>query len=236
MNLILKTRPALERPTKTKSKRIAANVHTDITWELGKFGVSSYGDAPSNDATAQQSYEELVNLVQSGNAQAEIAMVTRFAPGLKAMLSRKCAPDIAEDVFQETWRVAIEKVRNGDLRQPDRLPAFIHQIARNQVVMYYRKNSDTQEAPDDNDIIAPAPNPEQALETRRIQEYVRGLIEQLETPRDREILKRYYLREEDKEQICADLDLSSQHFNRVVYRAKMRMRAFFVKNSEANVK
>ncbi len=235
MSFTQETRPAPSRLTDTRSKRVVSSVRKNNNWEIGKYGVSSYGDAPSND-DARLSYEDLVGLVQSGNAQAEITMVNRFAPGLKSMLNRKCSPDIAEDVFQETWRVTIEKVRNGDLRQPDRLPAFIHQIARNQVVMYFRKNSDTQETPDDNDLIAPGPNPEQALEIQRVQEYVRGLIEQLETPRDREILKRYFIKEEDKELICADLNLSSQHFNRVVYRAKMRMKSYFVKNSQANVK
>ncbi|BFM08632.1 RNA polymerase sigma factor [Halioxenophilus aromaticivorans] len=198
--------------------------------------MSASGETSGHKEPNQLSYEELVNQIRSGNAQAELSMVTRFAPGLKTMLNRKCSPDIAEDVFQETWRVAIEKVRKGDLRQPDRLPAFIHQIARNQVVMYYRKNSDTQETPDDNDLVAPGPSPEQALETRRIQDHVRGMIEQLDTPRDREILKRYYVLEEDKEQICEDLNLSSQHFNRVIYRAKTRMRSFFVKDNTVNVK
>ena len=156
-------------------------------------------------------------------------MVQRFAQGLRVMLSRKCSPDVAEDVFQETWRVAIEKVRNGDLRQPDRLPAFIHQIARNQVVMYFRKNSDTQEPPEDKELACSNPNPEQIFETNRLQLYVRDLISQLDTPRDREILMRFYVHEEDKDDICRDLQLTSQHFNRVIYRAKMRMRAYLVK-------
>jgi len=178
------------------------------------------------------SYEELVSQIQAGDKRAEANMVKRFASGLKMMLSRKCSPDIAEDVFQETWRVTIEKVRNGDLRQPDRLPAFIHQIARNQVVMYFRKNSDTQEPPDDNDLVSPGPSPDQVYETNQLQDYVRELIDLLDTPRDREILMRFYVQEEDKEEICKDLDLTSQHFNRVIYRAKMRMKSYLEKKAD----
>lgn len=198
--------------------------------------MSEYGEGPAGDALSELPYEELVSQIKAGNAQAELSMVTRFAPGIRTMLGRKCAPDIAEDVFQETWRVTIEKVRNGDLRQPDRLPAFIHQIARNQVVMYFRKNSDTQESPDDNDLVAPGPSPDQAYETNQLQEYVRHLIDQLETPRDREILNRFYVNEEDKDIICEDLNLTSQHFNRVIYRAKMRMKSYCVKNNKSIVK
>ncbi|WP_317930331.1 sigma-70 family RNA polymerase sigma factor [Halioxenophilus sp. WMMB6] len=192
--------------------------------------MSVHGKGLDDTDLDRLSYEALVDQIQAGNAKAEMQMVNRFAHGLRVMLSRKCSPDVAEDVSQETWRVVIEKVRNGDLRQPDRLPAFIHQIARNQVVMYFRKHSDTQEQPDDNDLVSPGLNPEQTYEINQLQQYVRDLIEQLDTPRDREILMRFYVQEEEKEEICKDLDLSSQHFNRVIYRAKMRMRSYLVKN------
>lgn len=186
----------------------------------------------SDDGNNAMSYVALVEQIQSGNTRAETRMVERFASGLRAMLSRKCSPDVAEDVFQETWRVTIEKVRNGDLRQPDRLPAFIHQIARNQVVMYFRKNSDTLDSPDDRELASADPNPEQIFETNRLQQFVRDMINQLDTPRDREILMRFYVQEEDKDEICKDLQLTSQHFNRVIYRAKLRMRAYLVKESD----
>ncbi len=45
-----------------------------------------------------------------------------------------------------------------------------------------------------------------------------------ETDRDRQILYRFYIAEEDKERICADLDLSSLHFNRVLFRARQRFK------------
>ena len=189
-----------------------------------------YGKGVEQTDLQKLSYEELVSQIQQGSPKAELQMYHRFASGLKTMLNRKCSsPDIAEDVFQETWRVVLEKVRNGDLRQPDRLAAFVHQIARNQVVMYFRKHSDTQEAPDENDLVAAGPNPEQALETNRLQQFVREIIESLDAARDREVLMRFYVKEEDKDDICKDLQLTSQHFNRVIYRAKMRMKSYLVK-------
>ena len=42
--------------------------------------------------------------------------------------------------------------------------------------------------------------------------------------RDREILRRYYLSDDDKQRICQDLQLTSAHFDRVLFRAKQRMR------------
>jgi RNA polymerase sigma-70 factor (ECF subfamily) len=168
----------------------------------------------------------LVALIQQGHAQAESEMVKRFARGVQIMLARKCNPDVAEDVAQETWRVTIEKVRNGDLRQPDRLPAFIHQIARNQIIMYFRKYSEVQEMPGENDLESNLQSPEQNYEAQQLSDQVRELINRLDTPRDREILMRFYVNEEDKDVICSDLGLTSQHFNRVIYRAKTRIRTY----------
>lgn len=50
------------------------------------------------------------------------------------------------------------------------------------------------------------------------------VLDQLSIPRDRELLRRFYLQDEDKEAICSDLGLSAQHFDRVLYRARQRMR------------
>ena len=42
--------------------------------------------------------------------------------------------------------------------------------------------------------------------------------------RDREILRRFYVEEEDKDSICKDLKIDGTHFNRVLFRAKARFR------------
>ena len=50
------------------------------------------------------------------------------------------------------------------------------------------------------------------------------VVESLPTPRDREIVRRFYLDEEEKEAICRDLGLSPLHFDKVIFRARQRMR------------
>lgn len=200
-----------------------------IRQEQYRFGdrrVTADSNQLNSENVADIDNARLVALIQRGHTQAESEMVKRFARGVQMMLARKCNPDVAEDVAQETWRVTIEKVRNGDLRQPDRLPAFIHQIARNQIIMYFRKYSEVHEMPGENDLESNLPNPEQNYETQQLSDQVRELINRLDTPRDREILMRFYVNEEDKDIICDDLGLTSQHFNRVIYRAKTRIRTY----------
>jgi hypothetical protein len=50
------------------------------------------------------------------------------------------------------------------------------------------------------------------------------MVAELSSPRDREIVKRFYLDEEDKQTICDDLRLSSLQFNQVIARARQRMK------------
>ena len=53
---------------------------------------------------------------------------------------------------------------------------------------------------------------------------VRKLLDELPVQRDREILVKTYLQDEDKSEICEALGVDSAHYNRVLFRAKQRFR------------
>ena len=61
----------------------------------------------------------------------------------------------------------------------------------------------------------------------QIRRQVRRIVEELPTARDREIVKRFYLDEQEKEHICSDLGLAPLHFDKVIFRARQRMREQF---------
>ena len=63
-------------------------------------------------------------------------------------------------------------------------------------------------------------------------ELVRRVINDLGSDRDRQLLFRFYIAEEEKESICADLGLTSIHFNRVLHRARERYRELYEKAVE----
>jgi RNA polymerase sigma-70 factor (ECF subfamily) len=50
---------------------------------------------------------------------------------------------------------------------------------------------------------------------------------ELGSDRDRQLLFRFYVGEEDKDRLCRDLDLSSLHFNRVLFRARQRYKELY---------
>ena len=53
---------------------------------------------------------------------------------------------------------------------------------------------------------------------------LRALLAQLPRARDREILARFYLDGQNKDDVCRHLGIDAAHFRRVVFRARARFR------------
>jgi RNA polymerase sigma-70 factor (ECF subfamily) len=131
----------------------------------------------------------------------------------------------AEDLFQDTFRVGLEKLRQGELREPAKLPGFLAQIARNLAIEHYRKIARRKTDADSDavlDAVASAESPLGGLLARENAALVRQTLHELANERDRQILLRFYIAEEDKDRISADYGLSSLQFNRVLHRARQR--------------
>jgi RNA polymerase sigma-70 factor, ECF subfamily len=165
---------------------------------------------------------------KGGDAAAETELVRRYSRGLLYMLRRTAGdPALADDLHQETFRVVIERLRERGLEEPERLAGFLHRTAKNLFIGGYRKvvRRKTEGEVDGLEAVAdPAADPHQRAVREEESALVRRLIGELDTDRDRQILYRFYIAEEDKERICADLDLSSLHFNRVLFRARQRFK------------
>jgi RNA polymerase sigma-70 factor (ECF subfamily) len=175
--------------------------------------------------------EELVARIRSGDRRAEERLIEVYGRGIAILLDRHTngRPE-AEDLFQDTFRLVLEKLRNDELREPSRLPGFIAQIARSLAIEHYRKAARRKTEPD-SDALADVPasgfGPLSDLLVRERSDLVRRVIEELGTSRDREILLRFYIAEEDKDRISADFGLSSLQFNRVLHRARERYREIY---------
>lgn len=178
---------------------------------------------------------ELVRRIRDGDHQAEHAMVERYSRGVRfVLLGLTKDPHRADDLHQETFRRVVEKVRRGELKEPESLPAFIRQIARNLFIADYRKTAKGPaiDSVDDDVFVPPdpAPSPLAHLLHKERAGIVRKLLAELEPERDREILFRYFIAEHGKDEICADFDLSSLHFNRVLHRARQRLKDLLLRH------
>jgi RNA polymerase sigma-70 factor (ECF subfamily) len=177
---------------------------------------------------------QIVRRIQAGETQAEADLVARYGRGVRFLLLQLTGdPTRTDDLYQETFRLVLEKVRHGDLREPEKLPGFLRQLAKNLFLGEIRKA--TRRSTDDLDEIEPptdpAPSPLAHLLRAEDARLARELLRELEPARDREILFRFYLASEPKERICASLGLGSQQFNLILHRARQRFKALLERSA-----
>ena len=164
---------------------------------------------------------DLVRRIMAGDQLAEEELVQRYSRGVSIIIRRRVKnPADVEDLCQETFRIALEKIRRGEIREPEKLSGFISSLARNLAIGHLRRPSRHESLNEDE--IDPAPNQYDELLRQERAEIARQVISEMTSGWDRQILYRFYVAEEDKEKICADLGLTSLHFNRVLSRALKR--------------
>lgn len=184
-----------------------------------------------------ESPAELVERIRSGaDPEAEARLVERYARGVRLILDRHTRrPGEAEDLFQDTFLRAVAKLRGGELRDPSKLGPFLGSLARNLAIEYYRKVERRQtEADSETAESLPTVDDVQLGDLLRGEEanLVRRTLDDLSTDRDREVLFRFYIAEEDKDTIAADHGLTALQFNRVLHRARQRYKGHYLDRLE----
>jgi RNA polymerase sigma-70 factor (ECF subfamily) len=136
---------------------------------------------------------------------------------------------LAEDLCNEAFRVVLERLQRQPLEDPSKLASYLAQTARFLARSHYRTArrhrtfTGQQQAIDG--FRDPEADPSAAFQTEMRAKAVRRLLGEIQNVRDREVLVRLYLREDDKETICRELSITDDHFRRVVFRARERFRA-----------
>jgi len=184
-------------------------------------------DAPGVTAERKGMEAELVERVVALDPAEHLEAVYRDYPGLRALIMRRVRdPELAADILQDAAVTTLEKLRAGVIARPDGVGGYLYRVALNHLRNHRRKDrapvssaEALEELPDDDEEAQ-----WRAVGRDQWASVARRTLEELPTARDREILVRFYLHDEPKDDICASLRLSAQHFNRVVFRARNRFR------------
>ncbi len=140
-----------------------------------------------------------------------------------------------EDIVQDSFMIVISKLQQGAVKNPDTIRAFLRTTAINIGYEYLRKDKKYVSAVEQEslDIFEDAKSDVLSnLEWNDGIQYVKQIMAELPTDRDRDILTQFYFKDEDKAKICQDLELSSAHFDRVLYRAKQRLKQLISKHDD----
>jgi RNA polymerase sigma-70 factor (ECF subfamily) len=171
-------------------------------------------------------------------ARCESEMVERYSRGLRYLLARQIGDhERARDLLQETFCIAIEKLREKQIEQPERLAGYLRGIAV-RVALNAGRRRKREPVGLDSSTIAAVPNNElrqfQHVSGKETQSAVRKILQSMPVERDRELLIRFYVYDQDKQEICRELGLNSLQFNRVLFRAKNRFKSLLEKTAEAS--
>lgn len=182
---------------------------------------------------------DLVTGIYNGDKNAESQMIQKYSRQVLYILEKRCGdPDLARDICQDTFVVLLEKFRKQIIDDPEKLAAYIQQTAVNILIASKRKEARRQTFADSeliDNYISGAGSPVNDLEKMHIRNSVRDSILNLKNTRDKEILYRYYIHEHEKDEICQHLGIDFRHFDKVISRARTRLREVLQTSDQEDV-
>lgn len=164
----------------------------------------------NNAAESSPSFAEVVANVRNGSPEG-MDQLYRIFRTLSGSLRRQIGNLEFEDRVHDMFIVAVEAIREGKLREPAALPSYIHGIARlsnfSHIGVKVRRERLSGSLRQWVSVRTRTASPEDLLTQRERARIMRELLASL-TEREREVLTRFYLREQTKEQICRELSLT----------------------------
>lgn len=156
------------------------------------------------------------------------ALIEQNYVGLRLLVARRCRdPQVAADLLNEAVVTTWTKWQAGKIERPEQIAGYVLQVTMNLLRNHRRaigeradKRADAAKLQE----LAIEREPGDETIEREIAVRVKTVIRDLSSPRDRMILVRFYLDEEEKETICRDMGLSPLQFDKILHRARGRLR------------
>jgi RNA polymerase sigma-70 factor, ECF subfamily len=173
----------------------------------------------------EPSWSGLVERIRAGEPSAMEELYAVFAKGVRFYLWRQLGPQDLDDKVHDVFLIITQSIQKGDLREPDRLMGYVRTIVRRQVAAHIdsavqsRRNQVSIEP--GMTVRDRGLDPERMAIDRQSLDLAIRLLSSLPI-RDREVLIRFYLKEQTPERICSEMDLTDTQFRLIKSRAKAR--------------
>jgi len=163
----------------------------------------------------------------AGDPPTQEHFVAYFTELLRIKLrSRLQSSHAIDDVCQETFaRVFAVLRKDGGLRQPERLGAFVNSVCNHVLLEQYRSSSRSEELPE---LPATGMDALEIVSARQIKAKVREILLGLPT-RDRDLLKAVFLDERDRDEVCREFGVEREYLRVLLHRAKQEFKVEYVK-------
>lgn len=163
----------------------------------------------------QEDWAGLVGRIRNGDETGVESLYAWMKTGVRAGLYRRLGWQAVEDRLHEILVVVLEAIRHGELREPERLAGFVSTVSRRAVAAEIRGAINQRRRQVDSATCgASTPDrlsPENLAADEEQSASMLGIMRDLKA-RDREVLTRFYLKEETPLEICEGMHISATQF------------------------
>jgi RNA polymerase sigma-70 factor (ECF subfamily) len=168
----------------------------------------------------------------AGAPQAQEHFVGYFTELLHLKLrSRLQSAHAIEDVRQETFARVLSVVRkDGGLREPERLGAFVNTVCNHVLFEHYRSSGRNESLDEEGrpELAAKGADALEIAAAGQIKDKVREILLDLD-PRDRSLLQAVFIDERDRDQVCREYGVDRDYLRVLLHRAKQEFKTEYVK-------
>ena len=140
--------------------------------------------------------------------------------------------DLYMDIVHDAFSLTIEKLKANEINKLESIKFYLRTAALNIGYSYLRKDKKYRSSIDQDLLFIledTTADVSADIEWQDSVNYVKCLIQEMKVERDRTILKAFYLDDKDKLTICQELSITPDHFSRVLFRAKHRLKTLLAK-------
>jgi len=197
--------------------------------ELREFAMPEVLIGPQESAEATAVYadwSDLVARIRSGRTDGMEELYQLFSRAIRFYLLRQLGPADVDEKVHEILAAVVQAIRDGELRDHERLMGFVRTIVRRRVEVHLASAVRTKTVEEKVVSIEPRrENPEEVVAFYQRSELIHQVLAAL-SPRDREIVMRFYLQEQSQDQICWEMALTETQFRLSRSRTKALIEEF----------
>jgi RNA polymerase sigma-70 factor, ECF subfamily len=163
----------------------------------------------------------------AGDPSTQEHFVAYFTELLRIKLrSRLQSSSAIDDVCQETFARVFNVLRkDGGLRQPERLGAFVNTVGNHVLLEQYRSSRRSEELPE---LPATGMDALEIVSARQIKAKVQEILQGMPV-KDRDLLKAVFLDERDRDDVCREFGVEREYLRVLLHRAKQEFKVEYVK-------
>jgi RNA polymerase sigma factor (sigma-70 family) len=168
-------------------------------------------------------YAQLVTRIRVGDTSAMEQVYEALLPTLRRLIFCALGSQDTNDAVNDTFCAAFRMIQGGAVREPERLRSYVWGIARIQILNYIQSRTVRRGREWGlglaGYIADRQPSPEEAVRVNESRAVVREALNGL-PDRRRDVLVRFYLKQQSPEEICRDLTLTATQFRLIKSHAK----------------